>query len=342
MKKQENRLVYLDVLRVIATLFVIGVHTVSLGASLVPERSVQWYGFEICNYLFVCCNLLFIMISGALLIPVKGERAWQFYRKRFLKVLVPMVIYYILYVCAKEGIEWIFPDHWWILFKRMLLGAPEEAPHFWLIYVILGLYVLTPFLRFLMQHIPDAVLNGVVIVILVCNTLYIGFDIFYGNPVVKGIVESFAGVFLLGYFLTKEHTFTAKMVVYVAGILSVAASVWLIFSGMDFSRYIFNNAPLMIFYSMAVFLLVKELFWKKQTEPVWVRKISRQSFGMLLIHWGVLHYVVKQMLHVNVLAGYGIVGSIGMILLTTVLSYIGSSVVDWILISPLLKLLGRF
>ena len=157
-----KRQVYLDKLRVLATVLVIAVHTVSLGSTLVPERSAVWYGFEISNYLFLCCNLLFIMISGALLLPVKGEPAGQFYRKRFLKVLVPMVIYYILYVCAKEGFVWLLPDHWGAMLKRILLGAPEEAPHFWLIYVIIWLYVLTPFFRYVVQHIPDSVLSGLV------------------------------------------------------------------------------------------------------------------------------------------------------------------------------------
>ena len=67
-----KRQVYLDKLRVLATVLVIAVHTVSLGSTLVPERSAVWYGFEISNYLFLCCNLLFIMISGALLLPVKA------------------------------------------------------------------------------------------------------------------------------------------------------------------------------------------------------------------------------------------------------------------------------
>ena len=55
-----KRQVYLDKLRVLATVLVIAVHTVSLGSTLVPERSAVWYGFEISNYLFLCCNLLFI------------------------------------------------------------------------------------------------------------------------------------------------------------------------------------------------------------------------------------------------------------------------------------------
>ena len=38
------------------------------------------------------------------------------------------------------------------MLKRILLGAPEEAPHFWLIYVIIWLYVLTPFFRYVVQR----------------------------------------------------------------------------------------------------------------------------------------------------------------------------------------------
>ncbi len=107
-----KRQVYLDKLRVLATVLVIAVHTVSLGSTLVPERSAVWYGFEISNYLFLCCNLLFIMISGALLFTGERRIRRAVLPKRFLKVLVPMVIYYILYVCAKEGFVWLLPDHW--------------------------------------------------------------------------------------------------------------------------------------------------------------------------------------------------------------------------------------
>ena len=233
-----KRQVYLDKLRVLATVLVIAVHTVSLGSTLVPERSAVWYGFEISNYLFLCCNLLFIMISGALLLPVKDESAGQFYRKRFLKVLVPMVIYYILYVCAKEGFVWLLPDHWGAMLKRILLGAPEEAPHFWLIYVIIWLYVLTPFFRYVVQHIPDSVLSGLVVVILIFQILGTYWDTLYYNSIASRILGSFAGVFILGYYLTREQ-WRRKYFIYGAGILSVCLAVRHIFSGAQ----IFHVSP---------------------------------------------------------------------------------------------------
>ena len=302
-----KRQVYLDKLRVLATVLVIAVHTVSLGSTLVPERSAVWYGFEISNYLFLCCNLLFIMISGALLLPVKGEPAGQFYRKRFLKVLVPMVIYYILYVCAKEGFVWLRPDHWGAMLKRILLGAPEEAPHFWLIYVIIWLYVLTPFFRYVVQHIPDSVLSGLVAVILIFQILGTYWDTLYYNSIVSGILGSFAGVFILGYYLTREQG-RRKYFFYGAGILSVCLAVRHIFSGAQYHRYLFNNAPLMVFYTMAVFLFVRQIYVKAETEHFFTKLISRYSFGILLIHWGVLHYLVKQIFHVSP-TDFGVIGA---------------------------------
>ena len=320
-----KRQVYLDKLRVLATVLVIAVHTVSLGSTLVPERSAVWYGFEISNYLFLCCNLLFIMISGALLLPVKGESAGQFYRKRFLKVLVPMVIYYILYVCAKEGFVWLRPDHWGVMLKRILLGAPEEAPHFWLIYVIIWLYVLTPFFRYVMQHIPDSVLSGLVAVILIFQILGTYWDTLYYNSIVSGILGSFAGVFILGYYLTGEQG-RRKYFFYGAGILSVCLAVRHIFSGAQYHRYLFNNAPLMVFYTMAVFLFVRQIYVKAETEHFFTKLISRYSFGILLIHWGVLHYLVKQIFHVSP-TDFGVIGgSLLMIVLTLFFSLVGAMV----------------
>lgn len=331
--EKVKRQVYLDQLRVLATILVIAVHTVSLGSTLVPERSVSWYGFEICNYLFLCCNLLFIMISGALLLPVKGESAGQFYRKRFVKVFIPMVVYYILYVCAKEGIVWLYPDHWFAMIKRILTGAPEEAPHFWLIYVIIWLYVLTPLIRYLMQHIPDSVLSGLVLVILVFQIAGTYWDTLYDNSVASGILGSFAGVFILGYYLTKEHRKSFRYLVYGAGILSVCLAVRHIFSGAAYHRYLFNNAPLMVFYTMAVFLLVKQIYRSTDTETVFTKLISRYSFGILLIHWGVLHYVVKQILHVSPVQFGVIGGSLLMIVLTLLFSLIGAVILDKTIIS---------
>ena len=92
-----GRQVYIDDLRVIATVFVIGVHTVSLAATMTEYGSIPFRVLTIFNFIFLSCNLLFVMLSGALLLPVKNESIGNFFRKRFTKVAIPLVVLHSVY-----------------------------------------------------------------------------------------------------------------------------------------------------------------------------------------------------------------------------------------------------
>ena len=324
----KERLIYLDILRVLATVFVIGVHTVSLAITMVEYGGTAYYVLEIFNFIFLSCNLLFVMISGALLLPVRNERTGDFFRKRFTKVVIPMVVYYILYVCAKEGIEWIYPDHWLPMLRRILTGAPVEAPHFWLVYVIIWLYVLTPLLRFIMANIPDSVLSGLMAVIFLVCALDTYLPAFGVASPLGIVVDSFAGAFLLGYFVNGKCTKRQENFFLAAGVISFSVSCVLIFRTADFANYIYQNAPTMLFFSSAIFIAVKRLFAGKRSAGHFVRLISRYSYSILLIHWGVLHFVVKQVLGVNVLSGGIWGGCILMMALTLVISAAGAALLD--------------
>ena len=198
---------------------------------------------------------------------------------------------------------------------------------------------LTPFFRYVVQHIPDSVLSGLVAVILIFQILGTYWDTLYYNSIVSGILGSFAGVFILGYYLTREQG-RRKYFFYGAGILSVCLAVRHIFSGAQYHRYLFNNAPLMVFYTMAVFLFVKQIYVKAETEHFFTKLISRYSFGILLIHWGVLHYLVKQIFHVSP-TDFGVIGgSLLMIVLTLFFSLIGAMVLDRTLIHWCLLLIA--
>ena len=102
----------------------------------------------------------------------------------------------------------------------------------------------------------------------------------------------------------------------------------LIFRTADFANYIYQNAPTMLFFSSAIFIAVKRLFAGKRSAGHFVRLISRYSYSILLIHWGVLHFVVKQVLGVNVLSGGIWGGCILMMALTLVISVAGAVLLD--------------
>lgn len=322
--------VYIDYLRVIATVFVIGVHTVSLAASMVECGSTSYKVLECFDFVFLSCNLLFVMISGALLLPVRGENIVAFFRKRFTKVAIPLVVYYILYICAKEGIEWIYLDHWLALLKRIFTGAPYEAPHFWLVYVILWLYVLTPFLRWLLDHIPDDVLFGVMAVIFVVCTIDTYLPLLELESPLGWFTDTFVGTFLLGYFLSGKCSKKAENFFIAGGAVSFLVSCYWIVKIGNYENYIYQNSPTMMLFSAAIFLLVKRFSGNTET-PV-IMFLGKYSYSILLIHWGVLHFVVKQVLHVNVLSGEIWGGCLLMMILTLIISAAGAFLLDHTLI----------
>lgn len=324
----SDRQIYLDILRVCATVFVIAVHTVSLALSMISIEHSCHYVLEFFYYIFISCNLLFVMISGALLLPVKNERCTVFFAKRFSRVAVPLVVYYIFYVVAKEGTMWLRPAYWKVFFQRMLIGPPEAAPHFWLIYTLLKLYLLTPVFRWILHHISDKVFAGLIFVIFLVNALdtygpLLGFDAH-----LDVIVDSYAGVFLLGYFLAYKCSKRTEDLFIAGGILSLVVSCVLIIELPDYQNYIYQNAPTMMLFAAAIFLLVKRAALMRKTEGLFTRFICKYSFSILLIHWGVLHYIVKQIFHVNVLSGGVFGGCLIMIILTLIISMAGAAVVD--------------
>ena len=88
-----------DWLRVLAVVMVIVTHAVQVDLSLglvTDERQIF-----ICNIVYMlclACNLIYVMLSGALLIPYKEEKLSDFYIKRVVKVFFPMAVYFIFYL----------------------------------------------------------------------------------------------------------------------------------------------------------------------------------------------------------------------------------------------------
>ena len=88
---------------------------------------------------------LFIIVSAYLLVPMKEEQTmWQFYRRRFLKVLPPFFVFMILY--STLPLLWGQIDGATSLkdLSRIFLNFPTLAGHLWFMYPLLSLYLFIP------------------------------------------------------------------------------------------------------------------------------------------------------------------------------------------------------
>lgn len=135
------RVVWLDYMRVLACLMVMVVHATEPfylggeGALVLSATDAFWVAlFE---GLVRCCVPLFIISSSFLQFPLHYSSA-EFFRRRAVRILVPMAIWTVVY-----ALVWGQPaDN----FKGLLLNFNYAAGHLWFVYMLVGLYLLMPLL----------------------------------------------------------------------------------------------------------------------------------------------------------------------------------------------------
>ena len=91
-KDNSNRIVWLDLVRLIALLMVIAAHCVDIYNATPQEDSNNAFWGAFIGSLMRPSVPLFAMMTGLLLLPVR-ESAAQFYKRRIPRVLFPMLIW---------------------------------------------------------------------------------------------------------------------------------------------------------------------------------------------------------------------------------------------------------
>lgn len=137
------------------------------------------------------------MISGALLLPnASNQTPLEFYKKRASRLLSPLVFWTLAYLFFLEYTEKSFglTD----AVKSIIKGSPYY--HLWYLYMLVGLYLVTPFLRQLVAGIrPD----------LYHLLLAVSFTIAAIESVFGGTSATFLPGFLpfVGYFLAGHYLY---------------------------------------------------------------------------------------------------------------------------------------
>src|SRR3954468_8728377 len=146
MKFQDaNRNYSLDVLRVLAIYMVIQIHTgefyyIAKDGTVLQGINAYWVGWY--NSLFRSCVPLFIMISGFFLFPVKDVNA--FYRKRLSRVVIPFVIWCMLYAFYQFFLGQVNLETAFINILKIPVNFGTEIGHLWYVYMLIGLYLFAP------------------------------------------------------------------------------------------------------------------------------------------------------------------------------------------------------
>lgn len=141
MRTDEQRIVWIDWMRVAACLMVMVVHCVEpfyLGGegSLILTRGDAFWA-SLFDSLVRSCVPLFIIASSYLQFPLKHSTG-DFVRRRAVRVLVPFLVWTVVYCFV-----WGEPVQ---NFHNLMFNFNYSAGHLWFVYMLVGVYMLMPLL----------------------------------------------------------------------------------------------------------------------------------------------------------------------------------------------------
>ena len=297
----KERIVYLDFLRCLAIFFVIVLH--SIATIIVNPAFYQcpsWYLCMIIDPFNRTGVPLFFMISGYLLLSSpKTEHILDFYKHNIPKLVVPLTTWSLIYYFAEVIYTQKPIDIYDFLSSFFDQGI---SFHMWFIYSLLGIYLLCPFLKRIVDNCSFKQLMVLLGIILFPTTIrpilnsVLPFDIYLFAPLMEGLI----GYFLLGYLLGQMNFHKrARILVYLGGIIGYgvcllgnlsAASSQAISLPMD-GGYMLNHYLL----ASGIFIFFRTLSTAHLSQHVWLSKLlaklSNLTFNVYWVHVLVLYAI---------------------------------------------------
>ncbi len=303
-----------DVVRVVAVAMVVVLH---VAAGLLYQfgriPGSWWWTANAIDSLMRPAVPLLVMVSGMLLLGEgKDPRLWPFARRRTERVLVPLLAWGSLYYAwsvraGGAAISW-----------KSVAAAFIKGPiyyHLGFLYMLLGLYLVTPILRVYVKEASRSNLRYFLVLWLVVASLAPIFTRFshvsIGVPFV--VTTGFVGYFVLGHYL-RDVKVRGSIRLATLGLFCAMAAVtaWGTFgltsraSGtLDETLYAYLS-PNVVLMAACGFLLLRSLPLAPPTSRAdsWARRalrlLSQVSFGVYLIHPFILEALGSGVLGVSV------------------------------------------
>lgn len=313
---KNQRIFYLDFIRVIAILLVIFIH-VSAIDTVQNIGTGQWQITKILNYFAHISVPVFFMISGSLLLNSKKTTSLSYtWKQRIPRVVIPFVMWSVISPIVVGVYAHSLSLHNVINSVKTILYQPT-SPTLWFMYPLIGIYILSPVIKTFVQNATTEMLVYVTGVWLVTCSLLPSIAVMLPkslehvldlSPVANFLlIGGFTGYFILGYLLTKLRVENTKSLVLLLIFLIfglagnfVSEAVPKIFDANNGYYVTSIFIPIM---SVAAFILLQK--WgnsiKNQPTIKVFEFLSPLVFGVYLIHNLLILYVEPWFLaHVGV------------------------------------------
>lgn len=323
-----NHIVWLDVMRFVAMFTVVCCHCAdpfNFYTGEIPDNigEIKFWGAAYGAFLRPCVPL-FVMITGALLLPIKGE-ASVFYKKRIPRVLWPFLIWSVLYNLFPwfTGVLGLNPDVILDFFPysgeeatqqslSVSLKNIAEIPlnfslldvHMWYIYLLIGLYLYLPIFSAWVEKASDKAKLWFLAAWGVTTLLPYYYE--YVSPYLWGTCSwnsygmlyyfaGFNGYLMLGHYLRKLEWPVGKILaigipMFVIGYAVTFFGFRHVTSLPEFSDELLElfftyNSLNVVMMTAPIFMLVKKVNIKSLTIQKALANLTLCGFGVYMVHF---------------------------------------------------------
>lgn len=256
---------YISILNVLACIGVVILHTFETGYT-----SDANFVFEVLIRAIAYCAVpVFFMITGATLIDYRERYDTKtFFKKRLLKVIIPLIIWSIIYFIINffkgkfsiNDLSFKFAFEYFFLVKT--------NPIFWFFVVIIGIYLAIPVISLIPQESRRKAFLYIIIITFVFNqflpdllyhlNLNYNYDLKFPLTYSGWISFIFIGYYIDKYEIVKKH----RVIIYVLGIIGfltmVVPTIFISYHKNESCSWFdeYYDAPCVL-YSASVFLFFK-------------------------------------------------------------------------------------
>jgi surface polysaccharide O-acyltransferase-like enzyme len=299
MDNKSNRIIWLDLLRIIAVFCMMMLHVCASQFDELAVTSASWQTINVYDSIVRSCVPVFVMISGVFFLDPKREYPLGvLFKKHILRIVTAYLFWSFAYAviesyvdCGGFGTSFV---------RAVVENTITGRYHLWFLNMIIGIYLVAPFLRVIAK---DRNLAKYYIILAFAVTSVCG--ILTYMPVAGSLlatvldkaslymVAGYTGYFVAGYYIfTCEDIGKYKHFIYAAAIaaviVTIAGTSYLSVRGGFANRMLYNYLyPTTALEAVGIFTFFKEEIakrsFKANTISVIIR-LSEMSFGMYLVH----------------------------------------------------------
>lgn len=311
--KLKKRNVYMDVMRLVSCILIIGGHITAYNWN---DTSAGSFKYQVLNISDNICALgvpMFIMMSGALHLNENYELTIKnVITKKFFRMFLTYycwLLYYNVFSFIQNGYEWNFFNIKFYIIGHIVRG--QGIYHLWFIPKLMFMYLLTPVIKEGLKEKKTTLYTLIfyVFVIIGLPTLFqFNFPgkawIEYNFDVDKfmAVTSTFGylGYYIAGHYVhsfINEINKKVRITAYLALVISTVLAIYLgyrntVHLGVADTTFI-NPLYLPEFLGgIALFILFKDWCQNKEEKgsPEWLKYVGKLTFGIYLFHPTVINF----------------------------------------------------